>query len=434
MPEVLIASMSPIGHLGPLLNLARGLVDRGDRVTVLTSAARAGMIRAAGARPRALPPQTDIDESRLNESLPGREKTSGIKRVDFDITNVFVTPMPHQAAALAEAFAETRYDAVIVDAMFLGILPFLLGQHAARPPVLAYSTTPLLISSRDTAPPGLGLPPSSSPLGRLRNSALTTLTHRVLLRGCHRAANEALHRMNSRPLPMFVTDAALLADRFIAPTVPEFDYPRGDLPPHVRYVGAVHPARTQTFTPPPWWGALDGERPVVHVTQGTVDNADPRRLLLPTVEALAGEEVTVVVTTGGRGLSVPHTALPTNTHVAEFIPHDVLLPKVDVMVTNGGFGAVQRALSLGVPLVVAGDTEDKPEVAARVAWTGAGVDLRTGTPTRGAIRSAVRDVLDRAHYRENARRLEVAFTRRDGVAEIAAVIDEVLAERRQTVR
>lgn len=225
MPEVLIASMSPIGHLGPLLNLARGLVDRGDRVTVLTSAARAGMVRAAGARPRALPPQTDIDESRLNESLPGREKTSGIKRVDFDITNVFVTPMPHQAAALADAFAETRYDAVIVDAMFLGILPFLLGERAARPPVLAYSTTPLLISSRDTAPPGLGLPPSSSPLGRLRNSALTTLTHRVLLRGCHRAANEALHRMNSRPLPMFVTDAALLADRFIAPTVPEFDYP-----------------------------------------------------------------------------------------------------------------------------------------------------------------------------------------------------------------
>ena len=64
--------------------------------------------------------------------------------------------------------------------------------------------------------------------------------------------------------------------------------------------------------------------------------------------------------------------LPPNTYVAEYLPHDVLLPKVDVMVTNGGYGAVQRALSTGVPLVVAGDTEDKPEVAARVAWSGAG--------------------------------------------------------------
>ena len=61
------------------------------------------------------------------------------------------------------------------------------------------------------------------------------------------------------------------------------------------------------------------------------------------------------------------------------------------MVTNGGYGAVQRAVSTGVPLVVAGNTEDKPEVAARVAWSGAGINLRTGTPTAdrwSAARSA----------------------------------------------
>jgi UDP:flavonoid glycosyltransferase YjiC (YdhE family) len=38
MPEILIASLSPVGHIAPLLNVARGLVDRGDRVTVLSSA------------------------------------------------------------------------------------------------------------------------------------------------------------------------------------------------------------------------------------------------------------------------------------------------------------------------------------------------------------------------------------------------------------
>ena len=68
------------------------------------------------------------------------------------------------------------------------------------------------------------------------------------------------------------------------------------------------------------------------------------------------------------------------------------------MVTNGGYGAVQRALATGVPLVVAGDTEDKPEVAARVAWSGAGIDLRTGTPTAKAVRNAVREVLGDGRY------------------------------------
>ena len=28
MPEILIASLSPVGHIAPLLNVAQGLVDR----------------------------------------------------------------------------------------------------------------------------------------------------------------------------------------------------------------------------------------------------------------------------------------------------------------------------------------------------------------------------------------------------------------------
>ena len=36
----------------------------------------------------------------------------------------------------------TQFDAIIVDAGFFGILPFLLGDRA-RPPVLAYGTPPV---------------------------------------------------------------------------------------------------------------------------------------------------------------------------------------------------------------------------------------------------------------------------------------------------
>jgi UDP:flavonoid glycosyltransferase YjiC (YdhE family) len=101
---------------------------------------------------------------------------------------------------------------------------------------------------------------------------------------------------------------------------------------------------------------------------------------------------------------------------------------VDVMVTNGGYGAVQRALSDGVPLVVAGQTEDKPEVAARVEYFGVGVNLRTGTPTPAEVRAAVREVLGNKAYRTNVRRLQRAYAARDSVTEIAAVVDEVITE------
>ena len=69
------------------------------------------------------------------------------------------------------------------------------------------------------------------------------------------------------------------------------------------------------------------------------------------------------------------------------------------MVTNGGYGGVQMALSQGVPLVVAGTTEDKPEVAARVAWSGAGINLKTAAPTPAQVRDAVRALLDDQRYR-----------------------------------
>jgi MGT family glycosyltransferase len=198
----------------------------------------------------------------------------------------------------------------------------------------------------------------------------------------------------------------------------------------VRFVGAVTPEPADSFVAPRWWKELSADRPVVHVTQGTIDNADLSRLIEPTIEALAAEDVTVVVTTGGRPVSQLRSPLPPNMFAAEFIPHDMLLPSVDVMVTNGGYGAVQRALMTGVPLVVAGNTEDKPEVAARVEFFGAGVNLRTGVPTAGEVRRAVRTVLNDDTYRQSAGRLQAAYGRRDGVNEIAALVDEAIAERR----
>jgi MGT family glycosyltransferase len=431
--EILIAACPPVGHVAPLLNVAHGLVANGHDVTVLTSARHAGKIRAVGATPHPLPYGADYDDSSIDADLPGRAETSGVARINFDVKHIFVRPLPHQAAALEQLMAARRFDAIVSDAFFLGVLPMLLGDRTSRPPVLTYSTTPLFLTSRDTAPGGTGLLPGTGGLGRLRNRVLSTVAQKVLLRASHRAAQTMLDALGLPKLPVFVLDSAILADRMIVPTIPEFEYPRSDLPGHVRFVGAVTPAPADDFLAPPWWGELSAGRPVVHVTQGTIDNADTSRLIEPTIEALRDEDVTLVVSTGGRPASQLRVALPYNTFVTEYLPHDVLLPHVDVMVTNGGYGAVQRALMAGVPLVVAGNTEDKPEVAARVEYFGAGVNLRTGTPTAGEVRHAVCRVLQDDGYRTAAANLQSAYARRDGVAEIAALVDEVIAERRVEV-
>jgi UDP:flavonoid glycosyltransferase YjiC (YdhE family) len=170
----------------------------------------------------------------------------------------------------------------------------------------------------------------------------------------------------------------------------------------------------------------------VLVNQGTIAT-DASDLIIPTLQALATEDVLVVATTGGAPVAAPGP-LPPNARVAPFIPFGALLPHVDVMVTNGGYGGVQFALAHGVPLVVAGTTEEKPEIAARVAWSGAGINLKTGTPTPEQIRAAVHDALVTPHYRQNAERIQADYARHNAPEEAAALLEQLAATGQPVLR
>ena len=194
-------------------------------------------------------------------------------------------------------------------------------------------------------------------------------------------------RLGLPPIDAYFMDwGAEIADRYLVPTVPEFEYPRRDLPEKVEFVGPFLPDGVDDWTPPEWWAdvlaARAAGRPVVLVTQGTIAT-DPRNLLLPAIEGLADSDALVIATTVGFDADevIPPEQRPANLRLTEFVPFTELLPLTDLMVTNGGYGGVQLALANGVPLVVAGLTEDKMEVSARVIWSGTGVALKTDTPS-----------------------------------------------------
>lgn len=88
----------------------------------------------------------------------------------------------------------------------------------------------------------------------------------------------------------------------------------------------------------------------------------------------------LVVATLARSDEIKSYDPPANALIASFVPFDEIFKHVDLIVTNGGYCTVQQALSAGVPLVLAGMPEDKPEVNTHVTWTGAGVNLATQRP------------------------------------------------------
>ncbi|MEV6850451.1 nucleotide disphospho-sugar-binding domain-containing protein [Actinoplanes sp. NPDC051411] len=425
MSSVLIAAVPIHGHVMPLLPVARHFVRRGDRVRFLTGSRFAGVVAATGAEYLALPAEADFDDRQdWNETYPERAGRKGTGAVAHDIEHIFVRPGLAQYRSLRAAHAAEPADAVLTDPAFIGGA-FLLGHPAGtRPPVVMCGICPLPMASRDAAPFGMGLTPLRGPAGRLRNATLTLLTGRMVFAAPQRIADQIFRRLHGRPIPFAVLDWPRHADAIGQFTVPQFEYPRSDAPAGLHFVGPIWSAAAPAPLPP-WWPELDGSRPVVHLTQGTLANRDFGQLVGPALDALADEDVLIVVATGGRPLTTL-PPLPANARAAEYLPYDELLPKTDVYVTNGGYGGVQQALRHGVPIVAAGRHEDKPEVIARIAWSGVGRRIRSANPRPAAVRRHVRAVLNDDRYRQAARRMAQHMAATRGPDDLAEIVDALI--------
>ena len=426
MTKVLLLSSPIFGHVSPMLALGRGLRRRGLEVTLLTGSKYAASAAGAGLDFLPLPPEVDYDDADVEAWLPKRRHRNRIAAGRYDITGMFVRPLGPQHRAVVRALAARRHDVVVADTAFLGVLPLLTGS-ALRPPVLGVSITPLALTSADCAPFGSAMAPGRTAAARLRNRQIDFLLRHGPLRPLQAALDAQLVALGQPPSPVGYFDVAGLFDQTFHLSVPGLEYPRRDLPASIVFTGPLPPERPDLVCEP--WAPPPGDAPLVHVTQGTFANADPTALLVPTLRALADEPVRVVATTGGRSVAEVldrlGEPLPANAQLAELVPYAELLPRTAVVVTNGGWGGVQQSLARGVPVVVAGASEEKPEVAARVAWSGAGIDLRTGRPSPRQVRRAVRHALHRPRHRTVARRLQAEFAAMpDPVDVVAAAVVE----------
>jgi UDP:flavonoid glycosyltransferase YjiC (YdhE family) len=410
-----LIAVSPIpGHVLPLLQVGADLSERGHRVCFLTAREHHDEISRRGMRPLVLP----------DEAVPARHADTHRhwlpplvdrwSRGRAEMRTVFITPLAAQYTALRDAIDVEPFDAVLCDVGFTGALP-MLTSHRSRPRLLVCNVGPLTLSSADAPPFGAAWKPRP----KTNYDAMTWVVHRVMFADVQAALDDALRSVGAAPSPVFLTDWPLLADRILQFTVPSMEYRRTDLPASVVFTGPVLgsvPAIPATPRRP-------GLPAVVHVTQGTWDNDDLDVLIRPTLQALADRvDVVVVATTGAPGRLELPWPVPANAVVTDFLPYSKLMPHVDVMITNGGYGGVHHALAHGIPLIVAGGTADKPEVAARVAHTGAGVNLGTSRPGRAAIADAVDRVLTTDSYRRAAQRIGADIAASDAHGSIAQTL------------
>jgi UDP:flavonoid glycosyltransferase YjiC (YdhE family) len=366
----------------------------------------------------------DYDDRDYDAAFPGRHALAGLNQIRFDLLNLVIAQAGKQHRDLTAVLARFPADVVLGDPSMFAAVTI---EEAGGPPSAIYNVSCLGLPGREVAPFGLGLLPNASLLGRARNRALRFLAPNVVFR----EASQALARVCAEigVAPRKFEGPVLSPNLFLQPTVEAFEYQRSDLPPQVHFIGALLDRPTE-FVSPRWWDELvAGRRPVILVTQGT---GAPDQLVAPTISGLVDDDLLLIAAGVRDPDELGPSSLSPNVRVERAIPFTPLLSFVDVYVTNGGFGGVQYALSNGVPIVVAGKTGDNLETGNRIAYAGAGINLRTSTPTPRQVAGAVQTILRDSRYRAAAEAIQAQLNRHDAPQE-AAILLEQLAETKAPV-
>lgn len=420
MARFLLLTGAAAGHVNPVMQIARKLVGRGHEVVWITGRRYQEKVESTGARFHPFPAESDPGMMEIYEFFPEYGKLKGLAQTKYMFKHMCIDRCPGMLETIDTVLADFPADVLVGDTVVWA--PYVKSLMGGPPSAMIF-LTPLALSSRDTAPYGLGILPGNTLVTRARDRLLNFIADRILLRDVTIYLNNAFREWGLPPVkgPFFpaVFEIPALVMQL---STSAFEYPRSDLPKHIHYIGPVLPEPTPSFQPPMWWPDLSCSETVVLVNQGTIAmNLDD--LVVPTIKALKDQQMLVVAVPVAEGKLGD---LPDHVRAEPFIPFDQLLPHVDVMVSNGGYGGTQFALAHGIPVVLAGETEDKMEVAARVEWAGAGINLRKQHPSPQEIRDAVKELLTNPIYGENARRIQADFAKYDAPTKAAELLESLI--------
>lgn len=429
MATIIVAAPPVTGEVRPMQQIAEHLVQRGHRVTFMTGSRFQADVEATGARFVAWTGVANWDDRDPVAWFPRLAMaTSGADHLNIIFGEALGGAIPDEHAAIqAELVAEP--DALLLtNSLVMAPWAVALGAPGRSPRRwVAVACNPITLPSADTSPVG-PLPAGPNGDAAAANLAAGAALNVSLDPARTRIDRELRALGTTEPVPPVFNALYTIPDVLAVLSVPGVEFKRSDAPASIHLVGALPAFAPTNWQPPAWWGDLDQGRPVVVVTQGTFANHDLTMLVRPTLDALADQDVLVVATLG-REVQALRGPVPANARVEEFIPFGHLFPRADVFVTNGGFGATQQALAASTPVVVAGDSEDKLFVAARVRVNGLGRDLGTAHPRPAQIREAVTALLADDQARSAVQKISQVYARHDALPTIERLLDPEPAER-----
>ncbi|GAB3022088.1 glycosyl transferase [Nocardioides flavus (ex Wang et al. 2016)] len=350
--RLLVTFVGGLGHLAPLLPLARAARDAGHDVALAGSGGLVPHIEQAGFTAFATSPPPH------HAQAPDRQPRTPLEVMDAHAAEVEFADnfadrgARRMAGAVPAILRDFRPDLVLRDETDLGttIAAELHGTPVATHLVLASGmiVRPDLVAPRlDVVRAEHGLPADPD---------LTRLTSGPVL-------SAAAPSFRSPDAPLRVTDPV--------------HYRAGATP-----VTRKRPGRT-----------------CVYATLGTIFNKGSGDLFERLASGLGALDADVLLTVGRDVDPADLGPVPARVRVERFVPHEEAVAAADVVVHHGGSGSLMAALAHGLPSVLLPLGADQPHNARRAHELGLAATLDAATATPAEVGRAVDRALADASMR-----------------------------------
>ena len=374
--RLLITFVGGLGHLAPLLPLARAARDAGHQVAIAGSGGLVPRIEEAGFTAFATSPMRHHDQT------SGSQRRKPLEVMDARATEIEFAEnfadrgARRMAGAVPEVIRAFLPDLVLRDETDLGttIAAELLDVPVATHLVLAAGLLirPELVAPRlDAVRAEHGLPPDPE---------LTRLTSGLVL-----------------------TDAA-----------PSFRSPESPLllqPTHYRSACAPRAASRA--------GRLS-----IYVTLGTIFNHASGDLFERLLVGLADLDVDIVATVGLGTDPADLGPQPAHVRVERFLAQDDVLSDVDLVVSHGGSGSLMATLAHGLPSLLLPLGADQPHNAMRAQELGVAATCDAATVQPEDVASRAREILADGAMRARCRAVANELQELPGPPAAVAALDE----------
>jgi UDP:flavonoid glycosyltransferase YjiC (YdhE family) len=365
----------------------------------------------------------------------------------FAFNTIFASTIPAQHRTLQRTFADIREQygvhqplIYLFDCSFAALAPVQHGAPGIRPhAAMAIGVAPYPGASNDTFPFQSGKhPDTSASAAQIHFEAQQAQYAAYPDREWNAHLNGVLRDMGVTTEPKSLFDMfASAGDTYLQYGVPGFEYPRSDIRDGLRSIGAPIAVGIAERALPSWWEevleAKKQGKTVVAVTPSSVV-FDNNVLIVPALEALRDrEDVFVVATLVNSDVDSLDFDIPRNARVARFIPLDLALPHVDVLITNGGYGTVQQAVRAGVPMIVSGVGQDKLHTGGIINYVGNGIYEAVHQTDKEMLRRAFEEMMRNGSYKAKSEALAKEYKKYNAVeiadAEIQRAVKEALASK-----